>query len=93
MPFTIPELTTKRGIGNLIGMPMAIAVGRRIVLLVATAVMVVGAVLCAFATNFDWHLGARMLIGFAAGQSEALVPMITQVSHGLFVWTLYTSQA
>jgi predicted MFS family arabinose efflux permease len=58
---------------------MAIAVGRRIVLLVATAIMLVGAILCALATNFDWHLGTRMLIGFAAGQSEALVPMITQV--------------
>lgn len=62
-------------------MPLAIAVGRRIVLLIATAVMVVGAILCAFADNFEWHLGARMLIGIAAGQSEALVPMITQVSN------------
>lgn len=61
-------------------MPLAIAVGRRIVLLTATAIMVVGAILCAFASNFEWHLGARMLIGIAAGQSEALVPMITQVS-------------
>ena len=69
-----------RGIGNLIGMPIAIAVGRRIVLLVATTIMLVGAILCAFATNFEWHLGARMLVGFVAGQSEALVPMITQVS-------------
>jgi predicted MFS family arabinose efflux permease len=69
-----------RGIGNLIGMPIAIAVGRRIVLLGATTIMLVGAILCAFATNFEWHLRARMLIGFAAGQSEALVPMITQVS-------------
>jgi MFS family permease len=74
-------LTLPRGIGNLIGMPLAIAVGRRLVLLVATAVMVVGAILCAFATNFEWHLGARMIIGLAAGQSEALVPMITQVSR------------
>ncbi|KAJ5623686.1 hypothetical protein N7490_012291 [Penicillium lividum] len=73
---TYPTLTM--GIGNLIGMPIAIAVGRRIVLLVATAIMVIGAILCAFATNFDWHLGSRMLIGFAAGQSEALIPMITQ---------------
>ncbi|KAJ5636527.1 uncharacterized protein N7484_009840 [Penicillium longicatenatum] len=73
---TYPTMTM--GIGNLIGMPMAIAVGRRIVLLAATAIMLVGAILCAFATNFDWHLGARMLVGFAAGQSEALVPMITQ---------------
>ncbi|KAJ5472836.1 hypothetical protein N7530_006837 [Penicillium desertorum] len=73
---TYPTLTM--GIGNLIGMPIAIAVGRRIVLLVATTIMLVGAILCAFATNFEWHLGARMLIGVAAGQSEALVPMITQ---------------
>ncbi|KAJ5355392.1 uncharacterized protein N7496_012604 [Penicillium cataractarum] len=73
---TYPTLTM--GIGNLIGMPLAIAVGRRLVLIVATAVMVVGAILCAFATDFDWHLGSRMLIGLAAGQSEALVPMITQ---------------
>ncbi|KAJ5930867.1 hypothetical protein N7466_006360 [Penicillium verhagenii] len=73
---TYPTLTM--GIGNLIGMPIAIAVGRRIVLLVATGIMVIGAILCAYATNFDWHLGARMLIGLAAGQSEALVPMITQ---------------
>ena len=62
-------------------MPLAIAVGRRIVLLSATAIMVVGAILCAYADNFDFHLGARMLIGIAAGQSEALVPMITQVSN------------
>lgn len=61
-------------------MPLAIAVGRRVVLLVATTIMVVGAILCAFADNFEAHLGYRMLIGLAAGQSEALVPMITQVS-------------
>lgn len=66
-------------------MPLAIAVGRRIVLLVATAIMLASAILCAFATNFDWHLGARMLLGFAAGQSEALVPMITQVCHLLAI--------
>lgn len=41
--------------------------------------MLLGAILCARESNFEWHLGARMLLGFAAGQSEALVPMITQV--------------
>ncbi|KAJ5271193.1 hypothetical protein N7505_006951 [Penicillium chrysogenum] len=80
---TYPTLTM--GIGNLIGMPIAIAVGRRIVLLVATTIMLVGAILCAFATNFEWHLGARMLVGFVAGQSEALVPMITQRGTFLMV--------
>ncbi|KAJ5348266.1 uncharacterized protein N7506_001519 [Penicillium brevicompactum] len=66
------------GIGNLIGMPLAIAVGRRVVLLVCTLILVLGTVLCITAESYEWHLGARMLIGFSAGQSEALVPMITQ---------------
>ncbi|KAM0559952.1 hypothetical protein ACHAPJ_003904 [Fusarium lateritium] len=66
------------GIGNLIGMPLGIAVGRRIVLLGATLVMIASAGLCAGATNYEWHLGGRIILGLAAGQSEALVPMITQ---------------
>lgn len=66
------------GIGNIIGMPIAIAVGRRIVLLGSTVILVVSAVLCACATNYEWHLAARMVLGLAAGQSEALVPLITQ---------------
>ncbi|KAL4862696.1 hypothetical protein BDV12DRAFT_207056 [Aspergillus spectabilis] len=66
------------GIGNLIGMPLAIGIGRRIVLLGSTVVLVVGAILCATQQNYEWHLWARNLVGLAAGQSEALVPMITQ---------------
>ncbi|KAJ5090512.1 hypothetical protein N7532_009196 [Penicillium argentinense] len=66
------------GIGNLIGMPLAIAVGRRVVLLVFTLVLILGAVLCAVAETYEWHLACRMVLGLSAGQSEALVPMITQ---------------
>ncbi|OGM51302.1 putative MFS transporter [Aspergillus bombycis] len=66
------------GIGNLIGMPVAIAVGRRIVMLVSTAILAVGAILCATAKSYEWHFGARILVGLAAGQSESIVPMITQ---------------
>ncbi|KAI9035857.1 putative MFS transporter [Aspergillus affinis] len=66
------------GIGNLIGMPLAIGIGRRIVLLGSTVVLVIGAILCATAKSFEWHLASRMVVGLAAGQSEALVPMITQ---------------
>ncbi|KAL4924822.1 major facilitator superfamily domain-containing protein [Aspergillus undulatus] len=66
------------GIGNLIGMPLAIGVGRRIVLLGSTVVLVVGAILCALEQNYEWHLWSRNVVGLAAGQSEALVPMITQ---------------
>ncbi|CAI6093581.1 unnamed protein product [Clonostachys chloroleuca] len=73
---TYPTLTM--GLGNLIGMPLAIAVGRRSVLLAASVIMLVSACMCAVADNFDFHRGGRMLLGIAAGQSEALVPMITQ---------------
>jgi predicted MFS family arabinose efflux permease len=62
-------------------MPVAIAVGRRMVLLVSTIILVVSAILCAFAKTYEWHLAARMVLGLAAGQSESIVPMITQVSQ------------
>lgn len=48
-------------------------------LLASTIIMIVGAAMCAVAENYDFHLWSRCLLGLAAGQSEALVPMITQV--------------
>ncbi|KAK8116747.1 uncharacterized protein PG998_005028 [Apiospora kogelbergensis] len=69
------------GIGNLFGMPLAYAVGRRAVLLGSTIIMILAAGVAAGAQNFEWHLAARMVLGLAAGQSEALVPMITQVRY------------
>lgn len=60
-------------------MPIAIAVGRRIVLLAFTLILILAAVLCVKANTYEWHLSARMVLGLCAGQSEALVPMITQV--------------
>lgn len=66
------------GIGNLIGMPLAFAVGRRPVMLGSTIVLVFSAILCAFAKNYEWHLAARMILGLAAGQSESVVPLIVQ---------------
>ena len=68
-----------RGIGNLVCMPFAIGVGRRIVFLGSILVLALGAALCATAKSYEWHLASRMVVGLAAGQSEALVPMITQV--------------
>jgi len=69
------------GIGNLIGMPIAYGVGRRIVFLGSCIVLVIAAVLCAIAPSYEFHLAARMVLGLAAGQSEALVPMMTQVRN------------
>ncbi|PSK42888.1 hypothetical protein B9Z65_6842 [Elsinoe australis] len=66
------------GISNLIGIPLAYAVGRRIVFLTSCVILVASACLCAEAKSYEWHLGARMVLGIAAGQSEALVPLVTQ---------------
>ena len=67
------------GVGNLICMPLALAVGRRPVFLLSLLVLIASSVWAAYARNYNEHLGARMLLGFAAGQSEALVPMMIQV--------------
>jgi MFS family permease len=72
-----------RGLGNLIGMPLAIAVGRRSVMLTATLVLMIGSILCGLAKTLEWHLAARMILGLAAGQAESVAPLIIQVSSGV----------
>lgn len=67
------------GIGNIISMPLALAIGRRPVFLASTLLLVVSAILCGFADTYKWHYGARLVLGLAAGQSEALVPLMVQV--------------
>jgi MFS family permease len=67
------------GIGNLICMPLALAVGRRPVYLASLLILIVAAVWAGYAKDYNSHLAARMMLGFAAGQSEALVPMMIQV--------------
>jgi predicted MFS family arabinose efflux permease len=74
------------GVGCLVGMPLALAIGRRPVFLGSMCILVVGALLAAFAKDYNWHLGARMVLGFAAGQSEALVPMMIQVRRFTNDW-------
>lgn len=71
--------TVFMGIGNLICMPLALAIGRRPVYLGSLLVLIGGAVLAAYSEDYNWHLGARMILGLAAGQSEALAPMMIQV--------------
>lgn len=67
------------GVGNLICMPLALAVGRRAIYLASIVVLIVGGLLAAYAESYEWHLAARMVLGLAAGNSEALVPMMIQV--------------
>ena len=66
------------GIGNIIGMPLALAIGRRPVFLLSSAVLVISCILCATQKSYEWHLAARMVLGLAAGQSEALCPLMVQ---------------
>ena len=67
------------GVGNLICMPLALAIGRRPVYLLSLLILIGSAVWAAYSKSYYEHLSARMLLGFAAGQSEALVPMMIQV--------------
>jgi predicted MFS family arabinose efflux permease len=71
------------GIGNLICMPLALAVGRRFIYLMSLVVLLLGGLLAAYAPTYNWHLGARMVLGLAAGNSEALVPLMIAVSYRL----------
>lgn len=67
------------GLGNFVSMPLALAVGRRPVFLFSILLQVVALILCATNNGYNWHLGARALLGLAAGQSEALCPLMVQV--------------
>lgn len=66
------------GIGNLFGMPLALAIGRRPVFLLSCLVIGLAGGLCAGQQSFEWHLGSRCIMGLAAGQSEALCPLMVQ---------------
>jgi MFS family permease len=65
-----------QGLGNLVFMPIALAIGRRPVFLFSCALLFVGSVVASQVTNYEYHLAVRIVIGFAAGQSEALVPLM-----------------
>lgn len=64
------------GFGNLVLMPIAMSVGRRPVYLFSCTLLMASALGAAYVKTYSQHLGVRMLLGFAAGQSEALVPMM-----------------
>ena len=71
------------GVGNLVFMPLAIAIGRRPIYLLSCATLVVAAIGAAYVKDYNQHLAVRMVLGLAAGQSEALAPMMIQEIHFL----------
>ncbi|KAI6826089.1 MFS general substrate transporter [Hortaea werneckii] len=70
--------TLLMGIGNLISMPLAMVVGRRLVFLLSMVVLVLGGLWCALSTSLISHIAGRNIMSLAAGQSEALAPMMIQ---------------
>ena len=66
------------GIGNLIAMPLCVAIGRRPVFLATLVMCIASAVWCANAKSLTSHIAGRNIFSMAAGQSEALAPMIVQ---------------
>ncbi|KAJ5302501.1 hypothetical protein N7476_009300 [Penicillium atrosanguineum] len=71
------------GIGNLISMPWAYTTGRRPIFLVSILLLIAGGVWCQCSTSLGSHIAGRNIMALAAGQSEALSPMIVQEIHFL----------
>ncbi|KAH3947047.1 hypothetical protein HBI56_059110 [Parastagonospora nodorum] len=66
------------GVGNLLAIPVAHAVGRRPVYLLSTIVLSFGCLWCAYSGNLNSHIAGRNVMSIAAGQAEALCPIIVQ---------------
>lgn len=71
------------GVGNLISMPLAYTVGRRPVFLASIILLIAGGIWCQCSTSLSSHIAGRDIMSLAAGQSEALSPMIVQEIHFL----------
>ncbi|OGM41153.1 MFS transporter [Aspergillus bombycis] len=69
------------GLGNVIAVPLAEAVGRRPVFLTSALILTVGSIWCAASDSLASHIAGRDVLSLAAGQSEALCPLIIQEIH------------
>jgi MFS family permease len=66
------------GIGNLVAMPLAVTIGRRPIFVVTMIILVASGIGCALAPNLSAHIAFRNIMSMAAGQSEALCPLVVQ---------------
>ncbi|KXJ93622.1 major facilitator superfamily domain-containing protein [Microdochium bolleyi] len=71
------------GLGNLVAMPLALAMGRRPVFLASLIVLTLAGMWCALSASLTSHIAGRNIMSLAAGQSEALAPMMIQEMHFL----------
>ena len=70
--------TLLMGIGNIFSMPVAMAVGRRPVFLLSMVILIAGGLWCSLSTSLNSHIAGRAIMSVAAGQSEALAPLMVQ---------------
>lgn len=70
--------TLLMGLGNVISMPVAMAAGRRVVFLSSMVILIAGGLWCSLSTSLDSHIAGRAVMSLAAGQSEALAPLMVQ---------------
>lgn len=73
---TVPVLVI--GVANLFLVPLAIAIGRRPVVLITGVVAIAGAAWAGSSQSLWSHVGARVLQGVGAGSVESLIPFIIQ---------------
>ncbi|CAH0054428.1 unnamed protein product [Clonostachys solani] len=66
------------GLGNFIFVPIAHAVGRRPIYLFSLILLVAGCIWCAFSKSLTSHIAGRNIMSLAAGQAEALCPIMVQ---------------
>lgn len=66
------------GVANLFLIPLAIAVGRRPVLLITGVIALTGAIWAGASASLEDHIGARCVQAVGAGTVESLIPFIIQ---------------
>ncbi|CAG7923895.1 unnamed protein product [Penicillium olsonii] len=71
------------GLGNFIAMPWAYTAGRRPIFLASMLLLIGAGVWCQCSQSLGSHIAGRNIMSLAAGQSEALSPMIVQEIHFL----------
>lgn len=71
------------GIGNLFSMPLCVAIGRRPIFLASLVLLLISSIWCANAKSLTSHIAGRNVFSLAAGQSEALAPLIIEEIHFL----------
>lgn len=67
------------GLGNFIFVPIAHAIGRRPVYLFSLTMLVLCCLWCAKSKSLSSHIAGRDVLSLAAGQAEALCPIMVQV--------------